>query len=92
MSNAAIVQTFVVVGPMCWGAADNLDQAIKNAKANIPWTCVGRDRRQLDFTVIAIPAPRNRVEVYEGPGLEVRWPAEVTAVKWTQTVKVHPRR
>jgi hypothetical protein len=77
-----IAVTFFAIGQNYWGTGKSVAEARRQLKA------AGWHRHpslsKKPITILAFDCERNKVEVYEGFELELRWPKETTAIKWTE--------
>lgn len=76
-----VAQTFICVGPNCWGAGSTPAEAKRNMLKHL-----GRRYRKekISINFIATTAPREEVNIEDGVALFVSIPNSYAALKWEE--------
>jgi hypothetical protein len=81
-------QTFICIGPNCWGAAATLQGARQNMRRNLPRLDPGR---RYTIHCVATDAPRETIRLTDCGSLSVEIPKEYATITWPESVKVPAR-
>lgn len=75
-------QTFFAVACNHWGRGDSIAEAKRKMKQ------AGWHRHpsvaKKPITIMALSCPATQVDVFEGCGLEIKWPAGTSVLKWVE--------